>query len=146
MVLAPLPAGFQSLPPLPTIKLGLSGTDFLDGWVWVHSRTLLFSSMNSPVRLGVFPAATSTPTGVFSQRFEVLFPSAGTLGCSICHWVHHLLPCWSAAVLPTPLHNPPPRWVRQLQPCRESSLPGCPSYWSGCVSSLTPWLSDFHTA
>ena len=34
--------------------------------------------MNSPVRLGVSPAAASTPMGVFNQRFEALFP-----------------PCWS---------------------------------------------------
>ena len=39
--------------------------------------------MNSPVRLRVSPTATSTPTGVFSQRFEALFPHAGTLGCGM---------------------------------------------------------------
>ena len=31
MVLAPLSTSFQSLPPLPTSKLGLSGADFLVG-------------------------------------------------------------------------------------------------------------------
>ena len=30
------------------------------------------------MRLGVFPAAASTPTGVFNQRFEALFP------CEVC--------------------------------------------------------------
>ena len=30
--------------------------------------------MTSPVRLGVSPAAAPTPTGVFNQRFEALFP------------------------------------------------------------------------
>ena len=40
--------------------------------------------MTSPVRLGVSPAATSTPTGVFTQRFEALFPRAGSLGCTVC--------------------------------------------------------------
>ena len=40
--------------------------------------------MNSPVRLGVSPAATSTPTGVCSQRFEALFPCAGAPGCAVC--------------------------------------------------------------
>ena len=35
---------------------------------------------NSPVRLGVSPVAASTPTGVFNQRFEALFPRAGALG------------------------------------------------------------------
>ena len=38
----------------------------------------------SPVRLGVSPAATPTPTGAFNQRFEALFPGAGALGCAVC--------------------------------------------------------------
>ena len=40
--------------------------------------------MTSPVKLEVSPAATSTPTGVFNQRFEALFPCAGALGCAVC--------------------------------------------------------------
>ena len=36
MVPAPLPAGFQSLPLLPAIKLGLSGADFWVGGL-VHA-------------------------------------------------------------------------------------------------------------
>ena len=40
--------------------------------------------MNSPVRLGLSPAAASTPTGFFSQIFEALFPQAGTLGGMVC--------------------------------------------------------------
>ena len=40
--------------------------------------------MNFPVRLGVSPAVASTPAGVFDQRFETLFPLAGTLGCVVC--------------------------------------------------------------
>ena len=40
--------------------------------------------MNSPVRLGVSPAAASTPMGVFTQRFEALFPRAETLSCAVC--------------------------------------------------------------
>ena len=39
--------------------------------------------MNSPVSLGVSPAGTSTPTGVFNQRFEALFPGTGALGCVV---------------------------------------------------------------
>ena len=38
----------------------------------------------SPVRLGVSPAASPTPRGVFTQRFETLFPPAGALGCEVC--------------------------------------------------------------
>ena len=36
------------------------------------------------MRLGVSPAATPTPTGVFTQRFEALFPCDGALGCVVC--------------------------------------------------------------
>ena len=77
--------------------------------------------MNSPVRLGVSPADASTPTGVFNQWFEALFPCAGTLGCEICHLVHQLLPHRPAAALPTLLHNLPPCWVNQPPPCSKSS-------------------------
>ena len=36
------------------------------------------------MRLGVSTAATSTPTGVFDQWFEALFPHTGTLDCEVC--------------------------------------------------------------
>ena len=119
------------------------------GWICVCSGTLWVSPMNSPVRLGVSPAGASTPTSVFNQRFEALFPHAGTLGCEVCHPVHQLLPRWPAAALPALIHSPPPRWVHQPPPCCASSLPGCPSpplllVWMN-VSSLSPGLSDFHT-
>ena len=57
---------------------------FPSGRACVCSRTLWVSPRNSPVRLGVSPTAASTPTGVFSQRFEALFPQAGGLGCADC--------------------------------------------------------------
>ena len=89
------------------------------------------------------------PTGVFNQQFEALFPRVGTLGFAVCHPVHQLLPPWPAAPLPTPLHNLLPHWVCQPPPCHESSPPGCPSLPHRPVwmngSSLSPWLSDFHT-
>ena len=40
--------------------------------------------MTSPVRLVVSPAAAPTPTGVFNQRFEALFPLTGALCCVVC--------------------------------------------------------------
>ena len=142
MALALLSAGFQSLPLLPTIKLG-PWCCFLGGWVCVHSRTQWVSPMNSPVSLGVSPTAASTPTDVFSQWFEALFPHTGILGCLVCHLVHQLLPLLPAAALPTLLHSPLLCWVCQPPPCRESSPPFLPVWMN--VSSLTPWLSDFHT-
>ena len=99
---------------------------FPSEWVCVHSRTLWVSPTNSPVRLGVSLAATSAPTGVFNQRFEALFPHAGTLGCAVWHLVHQLLPHRRAASVPTQLHNPPPHWVHQLPPCCKSCPPWLP--------------------
>ena len=64
----PLAACFQSLPWLPTIKLGLSGADSqVGGFMYVLGPQEV-SPMNSPLRLGVSLTAASTPTGIFSQR------------------------------------------------------------------------------
>ena len=100
--------------------------------------------MNCPVRLGVSSADPSTPTGVFNQRFEALFPRAGALGCEVCFAPLPFLPVylcanvgtqglpattlWGllAAAWPAPFHNPPPRWVCQPPPCCESSLTRLP--------------------
>ena len=57
---------------------------FPSGWACACSRPQWVSPMTSPVRLGVSPAAAPTPTGVFNQRFEALFPRAGALGCAVC--------------------------------------------------------------
>ena len=116
------------------------------------------SPMNSPVRLGVSPAATSTPAGVFNQRFEALFPHAGALGTqsillphSSSRFICVNVGLWGllAVAWPAPFHNPPPCCVRQPPPCHKSSTPGCQSppllpVWMN-VSSLTLWLLDFHT-
>ena len=83
MAPAPLSAGFQSLPLLPTIKLAPSSADSQVRGL-VHTLGPCGSPTSSPVRLGVSPAAASTPMGVFSRRFEALFPHAGALGCAVC--------------------------------------------------------------
>ena len=85
-----------------------------------------------------------SPTGVFNQRFEGLFPCAGALGCGVCFAPPLFLPVYlcpnvepwglpattlwglPAAAWPTPLHNPPPHWVRQPLLYRKSSLPWLP--------------------
>ena len=46
------------------------------------------------MRLGVSPTASSTPTGVFSQRFEALFPLTGTLGCAVSLAPQLILPVY----------------------------------------------------
>ena len=96
------------------------------------------------MRLGVSPAASSTPTGVCSQRFEPLFPGWNPgLRCLSCSPV---VPpglsvcgcgtaCSTSCCLACLVFQPPP--------CRESSPPLLPVWVN--VSSLTPWLSDFHT-
>ena len=57
---------------------------FPNGWACALPRPLWVSPMTSPVRMGVSPAAASTPMGVFNQRFEALFPRAGALGYVVC--------------------------------------------------------------
>ena len=96
------------------------------------------------MRLGVSPPAASTPTDVFTQKFETLFPRAGALGCVVCfapslfppvylcmHVGPQALPAttlWGLLVpaWPAPFHNRPPNCVRQPPPCRESSPPQLP--------------------
>ena len=107
---------------------------FPSGWACAHSRPLWVSPTTSPVRLGVSPAAPPTPTGVFNQRSEALFPHAGALGYMVC-----FAPCrssgsicarmWGRRVcqwsdcLPRLSHSPP---VSVLPGQRESSLPRLP--------------------
>ena len=85
--------GAMVLAPLCWISVTRSTTHNQTGplWCWFPSkwacacpRPLWVSPMNSPVRLGVFPTAASTPTGIFNQRFEALFTWAGALGYSVC--------------------------------------------------------------
>ena len=70
-------------------EIGLLCCWFPSGWACVCPRPLWVSPTTSPVRLGVPPAATPTTTGVFTQRFEALFPRAGALGCTVCFAPHH---------------------------------------------------------
>ena len=115
---------------------------FPSGWACAHSRPLWVSPMTSPVRLGVSPAAAPTPTGVFNQRIEALFPQAGALGCAVCFAPHHLSglsvrECGTAGsasgqtacpVCPT-LFQSRSRHGHASPLCPGARL--CPSYWSG---------------
>ena len=110
MVPAPLSSGFQSLPLLPTIKLGPSGAGSLVAGL-VHAPGPCASPTTSPVRLGVSPAATPTPTGSFNQRFEALFPLAGALGYPVFFAPHPsswfiCARVWGRGVLPAALPAP----------------------------------------
>ena len=57
---------------------------FPSRWACARPRPLWVSPTTSPMRLGVSPAAAPTPTGIFNQRFEALFPHTGAPGCSVC--------------------------------------------------------------
>ena len=110
MVLAPLSAGFQSLPLLPTIILGPSGADSRVGGLVQALGPC--GSLQQTLLWGweFFPPLQ--PPEVFSFRgFEALFPCAGALGCLVCFtprcsswfiyawmWVCWVLP----AALPAP--------------------------------------------
>ena len=112
--------------------------------------------MISPERLGVSPAASSTPTGVFNQRFEDLFPLAGALGCAVCFapppfFLVYLCECGAAGSASSRTACPICSTIHHSgfgSVARSPVRPGCPSLphlpvWMN-VSSLSPSLSDFH--
>ena len=100
MAPTPLSTGPQSFTPLPTIKLGPSGAGSRAGGLVYALGPPWVSPTTSPVRLGVSTAAAPTPTGVFNQRFEALFPGAGALGCMVCFICARM---WGRGVLPATL-------------------------------------------
>ena len=118
-------------------------------WFCVHSRALWVSPLNSPVRMGVSPTA-STPHRFFQS--EVLMLYFPTLDPWVVQSVS--VPCCSSWVICTWMWD---HLVRQTLPCPVCQpLPWCksslPSYlplpllpgWMN-VSFLISWLSDFHT-
>ena len=134
MLPAQFSASFQSLYLLSTSKLGPSDADSrVGGFVYIL-RPWGLSPTSSCMKPGVSPAV-STPTGVFSQTFEALFPQAGSLGCAVC-----LAPQLFLLVCPHANVGPP-----APPPCPESSPPSClsPPFLPDWVNvSLSPWFSS----
>ena len=139
--------GVSVTSPTTHKQIGLFWCWFQGGWFCVHSRTPWVSPMNSPVRLGVY-LATATPTYFYSQRFwGFLFPhwNPGLCGLSCSPVVP---PCLSAHKCGTALSATLPNLSSRHQLAASPLHPGCLSpplqpVWMN-VSSLTPWLSDFH--
>ena len=105
------------------------------------------------MRLTVSPA-TASPTQVFTTRgFEALFPCAGTLGCTVCLTPQLFLPVYPHANvgpvgLPGLLATALPAQYASRRLAMHPVCASCPSLpllqvWMN-VSSLAPWLSDFH--
>ena len=118
----PFSAGFQSIPPLPTIKPDPSGAGSRVGGP-VHTLGPCGSLQRPPVRRGVSPAAAPTSTGIFNQRFEALFPCAGALGYVVCFAAHCSGLSGSVGPQGLRLSRTPPVSVPP-KPC-ESSPPRC---------------------
>ena len=96
--------------------------------------------MNSAVRLGV-SLATTTPTSFSARGFEAVFPCAGTLGYSLSD--SPVAPSsLSARKCGTTQFSSHGLAAGPLHPSRLSP-PLLPAWMN--VSSVTPWLSDFHT-
>ena len=109
--MAPTPLCWISVTPSATHnQIGPLWFWFPSGWACAHSRSLWVSPRTSPVRLGVSPAATPTPTGTFNHRFEALF-LAGVLGQEVCLAPRHssrfiFARVWDHRVLSTSLPAP----------------------------------------
>ena len=156
--------GFQSLPPQPTSKVGPSGAaSQVGGSVYVLGpcgslqQTLLWGweFLLTPQSPQIFPA----------RGLEALFPCVGTLGCTV-YLTPQFFPVYLLAKVGPPslpdttfpgLPATFPGLPAPASPAQSSSCcldtcplpPGSPfhpllSVWMN-ISSLTPWLSDFHT-
>ena len=107
---------------------------FLSGWACACPRPLWVSPTTSPVRRGGSPAVAPTPRGVFSQRFEALFPRAGALGCAVCFSPHHLSGlsmCKCGAVGSASGQTPAPfiPHSASLGPARATRVLSAPAAW-----------------
>ena len=136
-------------PPLPTSKVGPFGAaSWLGGFV--HALGPCGSPQQTLLWGWEFLLLLPQPPRVFSIKgLRLYFPELEL-------WVlwFILLPSCSSWFICTqmwdhPVHNLLPAQVHQLPPCLESSLSSCLSpphllVWVN-VSSLTPWLLEFHT-
>ena len=125
MVLALLSASFQSLPPLPTNKLGPSGADS-----WVGGFVYVLEPCGSPqetLLLGWEFLLLPQPPHVFTVRgLEALVSHTRTLGWAVCLVPQLFFPAYLHTNVTLP--NPQPLSCRMFSP---PGFPFCPSYQSG---------------
>ena len=135
-------AGFQSLPLLPTSKLGPSADDSqIGGFVYVLWPC---RSLQQILLWGwEFLPLPQLPQVFLVRGFEVLFSHTGTMACVVCLTPQLFLQVYPHANvgLPTPPATTLPAtvllWVL-------SALAALLPVWMN-VSFLIPWLSDFYT-
>ena len=141
MPLAWLLAHFQSLPLLPTIKLGPSGAD---SWVCVLVYILGNSgSLQQTLLWGWESFLLLQPPKVFTTRgFEALLLCAVTLDCQICLAPQLFLLVYLHTNVGPP--GPPAAALPWVLLALAAPPPPLLPIWMN-VSPLTPWLSDFHT-
>ena len=147
MLLALHSTSSQSYPPSPTIKLGPSGADS-----WVGGPVYALGPCGSPQWTLLWCwefLPLPQPPQVFSVRdLETSFPHTGTLGCAfylapqlflqVYLHVNVGLPSLQA----TSSSGPPAALLPQVL---STQLPVSTPPTNLDVSSLTPWLSNFHT-
>ena len=140
MVLGLLSAGFQSLPALPTSKVGpsgaasrLGGPVYVLGPSWSLQWTLLWG--------WEFLLLPPQAPWVFSIRgLWLYFPTLEHWGCVVCFTPLPFLPVNLSANVG--LQGPQPLFHWESSPASCTSLPPLPVWMN---VSLTSWLSDFHT-
>ena len=122
MLFAQLSASFQSLPPLPTSKVGPSDADsWVGGFVYVLGPC---GSLQWTLLWGWEFLPPLQPLQVFSARgFEALFPCTGTLGCVVYLAPQLFLPVYLHVNVGPPGLPATACLGPQLPPFLESSLP-----------------------
>ena len=132
--------------PTADNEVGLFWCWFPGGWACVRSRTLWVCEAGSFSHCRLNPHRCFQtevlrlyfPTLKLRVAWSILLPRCSSQ--FICRWM------WDC-----PVRNLLPPWVLKPLPCLQSSLhraahlhPSCLPVWM-TVSSLTPWLSNFHT-
>ena len=126
-------AGLQSLPLLPTIKVGPSGAGSRVGGL-VHTlgfcvslqRTLLWGweFLLLPPQPPLVPSIRGSRP--YLPELEPWVVLSALIPHHSSRFIYARMWGLPAAAWPAPFHKSPPRWVLQTPPCRESCLPRLP--------------------